>query len=81
MCTFGDHSQAAYNTRFRSRSNFARPYICRFKNLRRLISPSTAPLLSGKVSAASRRHSPCPGYFAHPAVFQRENVSGWRKEP
>jgi len=39
-------------TRFRSKSKFARPYICRLMNLRRLTCPSTCPLLHSFSNAA-----------------------------
>lgn len=43
----------ASNTRARSRSNLARPYIWRFKYFSRVTCPSVCPLLHGSVNAAS----------------------------
>lgn len=40
------------NTRWRSRSNFARPYMQRLITFRRFTWPSTWPLLKGKARAA-----------------------------
>ena len=38
---------AAPNTRARKRSKFARPYICRLSVFKRLLCPSTGPLVHG----------------------------------
>ena len=43
--------QAARRNRRRRRSRLARPYMARFKSLRRVIWPSACPLLQGSVSA------------------------------
>ena len=45
-------TQAAFNTRDRSKSNLDRPYIWRLSTFRRLICPSVCPLLHFELAAA-----------------------------
>src|SRR3954468_18853514 len=61
--------QAARSMRRRSRSRPARPYICRFSSLSRVIRPSVWPLLQGVVSAARTAAPSCsrPGAKVSPA--------------
>jgi hypothetical protein len=49
-------TQPLCKTRAFNRSRLARPYICRFNILSRVICPSTCPLLQGERSASCTAH-------------------------
>jgi putative transposase len=51
--------QGGPRKRLRSRSNLARPYICRFSALSRVTCPSVWPLLQGSASAAATAARSC----------------------
>lgn len=58
-CRWEAVAHAAWMSRARSRSSFARPYICRFSSSSFVICPSTWPLLQSCVSAARTAASSC----------------------
>ena len=53
--SFARAGQAAWSTRKRNRSIWARPYIRRLSNLSPVICPSTCPVLQGKVESSLNR--------------------------